>query len=87
MPGFDEPLWDQIAKALADINTQQAHLNSRLATIEIHQASSSAGAVPQSFPYWMPGCGTTALPTYTTTTLMPGSAADLFQHRSPASCR
>jgi hypothetical protein len=24
MPGFDEPLWDQIAKALADINAQQA---------------------------------------------------------------
>jgi hypothetical protein len=24
MPGFNEPLWDQIAKALADINAQQA---------------------------------------------------------------
>jgi hypothetical protein len=28
MPGSNEPLWDQIAKALADINAQQAHLNS-----------------------------------------------------------
>jgi hypothetical protein len=51
MPGSDEPLWDQIAKVLADINAQQAHLNSQLAPMEIHQASSSAGAVPQSFPY------------------------------------
>jgi hypothetical protein len=39
MSGSDEPLWDQIAKALADINAQQAHLNSWLAAMESRQAA------------------------------------------------
>ena len=36
--------------------------------MESHQASSSAGAMPSSFPYGVPGYGTTALSTYSTTT-------------------
>jgi hypothetical protein len=29
MPGFDEPLWDQLAKALADINAWVTTIESR----------------------------------------------------------
>jgi ABC-type transporter Mla subunit MlaD len=31
MPGFDEPLWDQLAKALADINAWVTTIESRQA--------------------------------------------------------
>jgi hypothetical protein len=39
MSGSNEPLWDQIAKALTDINAQQAHLNSWLVAMESRQAA------------------------------------------------
>jgi hypothetical protein len=58
----------KIAQQLAHLNARQAHLSvqqtsmhSRLATVESHQASSSATAMPHGFPYGMPGYGTTAL--------------------------
>jgi len=87
--GAPPPAPDAITKALAEIAqqlatlnagqawlfAQQASMQSCLATVESHQASSSAAAMPQVFPYGLPGYGTSALSTFSTTTATPTTTA------------
>lgn len=61
----------EAAQQMANLNTQQVVVLSRLATVESHQASSSAGAMAQGFSYEVPRDNTMALHIYLSTTAIP----------------
>jgi hypothetical protein len=61
----------EAAQQMANLNMQQVVVLSRLATVESHQASSSAGAMAQGFSYEVPRDNTTALHIYLSTTTIP----------------